>query len=68
MLQLAARTKNMGDGAWAWDRRNSPDDISPLVACTLAYGAINGVGDIGQNKALPNAMSTKGRSFALLTV
>lgn len=63
-----ARTKNMGDGAWAWDRRNSPDDISPLVACTLAYGAINGVGDIGQNKARPNAMSTKGRSFALLTV
>jgi hypothetical protein len=28
----------MGDGAWAWDRRKSREDISPLVAMTMAHG------------------------------
>lgn len=36
-----ATTRNLGD-AWAWSRRSSVVDISPLVACTLAhYGAAN---------------------------
>jgi hypothetical protein len=30
-----ARKRNVGD-AWAWDRRSSNADISPLVAVTLA--------------------------------
>lgn len=34
-----AQTKRMGDGAWAWNRNTSPDDISPLVAATMAFGA-----------------------------
>ncbi len=41
-LDLAAnvaKTRPMGDGAWAWDRRGSTEDISPLVACTVALGA-----------------------------
>jgi len=29
----------MGDGAWAWSRKNSMADISPLVAATLALWA-----------------------------
>lgn len=30
----------LGDGAWAWSRKSSSVDISPLVACTLAmWGA-----------------------------
>lgn len=33
-----AQTKPMGDGAWAWDRKGSEADISPLVALTMAYG------------------------------
>lgn len=33
-----AATRPMGDGAWAWDRNRSPDDISPLVAVTMAFG------------------------------
>lgn len=33
-----AQTKPMGDGAWAWDRKASQADISPLVALTMAYG------------------------------
>ena len=41
-LDLAAyiaATRPMGDGAWAWDRNKSMEDISPLVAVTMALGA-----------------------------
>lgn len=45
---LGARTRPIGDGAWAWGRRSSTVDISPLVAATLALGAAAGVtaGDV----------------------
>ena len=33
----------MGDGAWAWDRHKSIEDISPLVALTMAFGAATSV-------------------------
>jgi hypothetical protein len=33
-----AATRPLGD-AWAWSRKSSAVDISPLVACTLARGA-----------------------------
>lgn len=45
-LDLAANiaaTRPLGDGAWAWDRKKSLDDISPLVACTMALGAATSV-------------------------
>ena len=41
-LDLAANiaaTRPLGDGAWAWDRNKSIEDISPLVAATMALGA-----------------------------
>lgn len=41
-LDLAANiaaTRPMGDGAWAWDRDKSQEDISPLVAVTMALGS-----------------------------
>ena len=41
-LDLAANiaaTRPMGDGAWVWDRNKSVEDISPLVAVTMAFGA-----------------------------
>jgi phage terminase large subunit-like protein len=31
-----AATRDLGDGAWAWSRRSSLVDISPLVAVTVA--------------------------------
>jgi hypothetical protein len=37
-----AKARPLGD-AWAWSRRNSSVDISPLVAATLALGAAAGV-------------------------
>ena len=36
---IGARTRPIGDGAWAWGRKHSTVDISPLVAATLALGA-----------------------------
>lgn len=45
-LDLAANiasTRPMGDGAWAWDRKKSLEDISPLVACTMAHGAATAI-------------------------
>lgn len=47
-LDLAANvaaTRPLGDGAWAWDRKKSLEDISPLVACTMAFGAATGVSE-----------------------
>lgn len=45
-LDLAANiaaTRPLGDGAWAWDRKKSLEDISPLVAATMALGAATSV-------------------------
>ena len=36
----SAVKKDIGDGLWLWSRKNSAVDISPLVAVTLAIGAI----------------------------
>ena len=33
-----AATKALGDGAWVFNRKNSPADISPLFACAMAFG------------------------------
>lgn len=35
-----AKTRSLGD-AWAWSRRNSAVDISPLVACTLGMWGLD---------------------------
>lgn len=34
-----ARKRNLGD-AWAWSRKSSAVDISPLVGCTLAFWGV----------------------------
>ena len=47
-LEMAVRSaarKDMGD-AWVWSRRRSTIDIAPLVAVTLAVGAITPPTDI----------------------
>jgi hypothetical protein len=40
---IGARTRPIGDGAWAWGRKHSTVDISPLVAATIAVGVAVGV-------------------------
>lgn len=47
-LDLAANvaaTRPLGDGAWAWDRKRSLEDVAPLVAVTMAYGAATSVAE-----------------------
>lgn len=51
VLDLAASiavTKPLGDGAWAWNRDKSKEDISPLVACTMAHGLATRVEEVPQ--------------------
>lgn len=59
-LDLAANiaaTRPMGDGAWAWDRNRSLEDISPLVAATMALGAAT---QIEKTKAYESAYKSHG--------
>lgn len=37
-----AQKKYLGDGAFCFDRRKSIRDVSPLIACTMAYGLATG--------------------------
>lgn len=46
-----AQTRSLGDGAWSWDRKNSTEDISPIVAATMAFG-------------LASCGRTEGRTYA----
>lgn len=39
-----ARQRELGDSGWAWSRRRSSSDITPLVAATLAVEALAGNG------------------------
>jgi hypothetical protein len=41
-----AATRPLGD-AWAWDRKKSPHDIAPLVACTGAAWALDAAPEPG---------------------
>ena len=59
-LDLAANiaaTRPMGDGAWAWDRNRSMEDISPLVAVTMALGAAT---QVEKTKAYDSVYNTRG--------
>ena len=62
ILDLAANvavTRPMGDGAWAWDRAKSREDISPLVALTMAHGLETAVPS-NDSKRKPTAYATRG--------
>ena len=61
-LDLAANiaaTRPLGDGAWAWDRNNSMEDISPLVAVTMALGSATQV-EVGKPKVYESIYNTRG--------
>jgi hypothetical protein len=63
-----ADRRSLGD-SWAWDRKHSAVDISPLVACTIAHmaakGLKSGVGvasfDQWQKRLTPEAIAEKQR-------
>ena len=61
-LDLAANiasTRPLGDGAWAWDRNKSMEDISPLVAATMAFGAATQV-EVSKQKIYDSIYEERG--------
>ena len=61
-LDLAANiavTRPMGDGAWAWDRNKSMEDISPLVAVTMAFGAATQI-EVNKSKMYDSIYEERG--------
>jgi len=61
-LDLAANiaaTRPMGDGAWAFDRAKSMEDISPLVAVCMAHGAAT-MTETEQPALIPSAYEERG--------
>ena len=50
LAATVARTRLMGDSAWAFDRKRSAVDISPLVACAWAHGLATRVPDKPKKK------------------
>jgi len=63
ILDLAANTavtRPMGDGAWAWDRAKSREDISPLVALTMAHGLETAIPAADEPKRKPTAYASRG--------
>ena len=57
-LDLAANvavTRPSRNGTWTWDRDRSPDDISPIVAATVAYGLATTPREPEQASAYENA-------------
>lgn len=63
VLDLAANvavTRPMGDGAWAWDRNKSREDISPLVALTMAHGLETAVQAAEAPDRKPTAYASRG--------
>ena len=56
-LDLAAAiatTRPVGDGGYVWDRMKSSEDISPLVAMTMAYGLATRVEEKPKESAYSN--------------
>jgi len=61
-LDLAANiaaTRPMGDGAWAFDRAKSMEDISPLVAVCMAHGAATAT-EVDKKALMPSAYEDRG--------
>lgn len=54
-----AQTKPMGDSSWAWNRQGSVDDISPLVACTFAFGLATENDKTEQGRVYESAYETR---------
>lgn len=66
-----AQKRQLGD-AWAWDRKHSREDISPLCAATWAFGYAAGIYDgepvgAGKQKKV-TSMKAEGRTRAMLFV
>lgn len=60
MAAAVAKTRLMGDSAWAFDRKRSPVDVSPLVACGFAFGLATRVPPEERKKTYESAYADRG--------
>lgn len=60
MAANVAKTRLMGDSAWAFDRRRSPVDVSPLVACAYAFGLATRVPPEKPSRKFESAYAERG--------
>lgn len=60
MAANVAKTRLMGDSAWAFDRKRSPTDVSPLVACAYAFGLATRVPPEKPSKKYESAYAERG--------
>ena len=60
MAANVAKTRLMGDSAWAFDRKRSPVDVSPLVACAYAFGLATRVPDKPKKKTYDSVYADHG--------
>jgi len=60
MAANVAKTRLMGDSAWAFDRKRSPVDVSPLVACAYAFGLATRVPPEKPSKKYESAYAERG--------
>lgn len=60
LAAATAQTHSFGDGVWAFDRMKSPGDVSPLIACVLAAGAL------GKKETVPRASAYEGAGLMVL--
>lgn len=60
MAANVAKTRLMGDSAWAFDRKRSPVDVSPLVACAYAFGLATRVPPEERKKTYESAYAERG--------
>ncbi len=61
-----AKTRPLGDGAWGFDRKASPEDISPLIACSLAHGMASEPAKQEERKKQFESAYASGRSFVAI--
>ena len=60
MAANVAKTRLMGDSAWAFDRKRSPVDVSPLVACAYAFGLATRIPPEEKKKTYESAYAERG--------
>ena len=60
LAATVAKTRLMGDSAWAFDRRRSPVDVCPLVACAYAYGLATRTPDKPKKKTFDSVYADRG--------
>lgn len=68
-LDIAAKVaqkRSVGDGSWLFDRKSSPQDISPLMACVMAYGMATSEATYKPPKIAPSAYNEPGHDLLFI--